>query len=159
MNAPETNLQKYVVLPDLPEALGFGTGKGRIGHLHRCLYGGKASGRSWQQFLMRYLIDDLGATVHINDRNCYDWEWQGHTLQGCIHVDDLLYAVSNVLIRDEFMRRLKVRFRVTGGEEEVTDFCGLQIRRDYVAKTVTLHQERYAHRMMVSYDMEKERTE
>jgi hypothetical protein len=106
---------------------------------------------------MRFLIDELGATVLITDRNCFNWEWRGEKLQGAIHVDDILFSVSNSLIRDEFMRRLKERFRVTGGEEEVTDFCGLQIRRDYAARTVTLHQERYAHQMMVSYDMEKEK--
>jgi len=37
VNAPETNPHKYIVLPDLPAELGFGTGKGRIGHMHRAL--------------------------------------------------------------------------------------------------------------------------
>ena len=159
VNAPETNLHKYVYLPDLPGELGFGSGKGRIGHMHRCLYGQKDAGRQWSQYLLRYLVDDLGARVLTADRNCFKWEWQGHKLHGAIHVDDILFAVSSSLIRDEFMRRLKERFRVTGGEDEVTDFCGLQIRRDYEAKTVTLHQERYARQMMQSYGMEMAKTE
>jgi hypothetical protein len=159
VNAPETNPHKYIYLPDLPGELGFGTGRGRIGHMHRCLYGSRDASRQWQQHLMRFLIDDLGATVLLADRNCFKWKWQGCILQGAIHVDDILFAVSSSLIRDEFMRRLKERFRVTGGEEEVTDFCGLQIRRDYAAKTVALHQERYAHQMMLSYSMEAEKAE
>ena len=63
VNAPETNPHKYIYLPDLPGELGFGTGRGRIGHMHRCLYGSRDASRQWQQHLMRFLIDDLGATV------------------------------------------------------------------------------------------------
>ena len=42
----------------------------------------------------------------------------------------VLYAVTSLEIRDEFMKRLKAEFRVTGGEEGATEFCGLDIERD-----------------------------
>ena len=42
------------------------------------------------------------------------------------------------------MKRLKADFRVAGGEEEATEFCGLEIGRDWDARTITLKQEAYA---------------
>ena len=51
------------------------------------------------------------------------------------------------------MRRLKATFRVTGGEEEATEFCGLQIVRDWEARTITLSQEAFARKMMAKYDV------
>ena len=49
------------------------------------------------------------------------------------------------------MRRLKATFRVTGGEEEATEFCGLQIVRDWNARTITLTQEAFARKMLAKY--------
>jgi hypothetical protein len=48
---------------------------------------------------------------------------------------------------------------MTGGEEEATEFCGLEIRRDWEKKTVTLHQESFARQMMDKYDAWETRTE
>ena len=72
---------------------------------------------------------------------------------GACHVDDILFCVSSLAIRDEFMRRLKATFRVTGGEEEATEFCGLQIVRDWKARTITLTQEAFARKMLAKYDV------
>ena len=90
----------------------------------------------WQQHLMRFLTDELGARLFTHDRNVFEWDWEGETLHGAIHVDDILLSVSSLTIRDEFMRRLKAKYRVTGGEEEATEFCGIQIVRDWAKHTV-----------------------
>ena len=50
----------------------------------------------------------------------------------------MLFAVSSLEIRDEIMRRTRARFEVTGGEDEATEFCGLEITRDWDARTVPL---------------------
>ena len=70
---------------------------------------------------------------------------------GGIHVDDVLFAVSSLEIRDEFMRRLKAEFQVTGGEAEAAEFCGLVIVRDWDNHTITLKQEAFARRLMDKY--------
>jgi hypothetical protein len=48
---------------------------------------------------------------------------------------------------------------MTGGEEEATEFCGIEILRDWEKKTVTLHQEKFARKMMDKYDAWESRTE
>ena len=65
----------------------------------------------------------------------------------------MLLAVSSLEIRDEFMRRIRARFEVTGGEEEATEFCGLEITRDWDAHTVPLKQTAFARQMMDKYDV------
>ena len=39
-----------------------------------------------------------------------------------------LFAVTSLEIRGDFMKRLKAEFRVSGGEEEATEFCCLEIK-------------------------------
>ena len=65
----------------------------------------------------------------------------------------MLLAVSSVEIRDGFMRRIRARFEVTGGEEEATEFCGLEITRDWDARTVSLKQIAFARQMKDTYDV------
>ena len=51
------------------------------------------------------------------------------------------------------MKRLKAVFRVTGGDEEATEFCGLEIERDWNAHTITLKQGAFARQLMDKCDM------
>ena len=146
-------------LPDLPkEMLGgeFGQGKagGKVAHVRKAWYGLPQSPMLWEAHLQRFLTGPkLGAKILINDRNVFEWEWRGHRLFGAVHVDDMLFAVSSLEIRDEFMRRLRAEFEVTGGEEEATDFCGLEITRNWDAHTVSLKQTAFARKMMETYGM------
>ena len=105
--------------------------------------------------MMAFLLDPekLGAKHFIHERNAFEWEWHGHRLTGGIHVDDVLFAVTSLEIRDEFMKRLKAEFRVTGGDEEATEFCGLEIERDWDTHTTALKQEAFARRLMVKCDI------
>jgi len=159
LNAMLDDPKLYCALPELPlEMRGgdFGVGgKTRAAHVHKAWYGLPQAPRCWQQHLMRYLLDPekIGANLYIHDRNAFEWEWNGHRLIGCIHVDDVLFAVSSLDIRDEFMRRLRAEFLVTGGDEEATTFCGLEIERNWDDHTVTLTQKSFARKLMDKYDM------
>ena len=155
-NALVTNPHLYCSLPELPaELLGsdFGTGKcaSRVGHMRRNLYGLVDAGRTFMHFLSKWMQDEMGVRFYINERCAFEWEWERQTLRGVLHVDDLLFAVSKDAIRAEFRRRLLARFKITGGEEEATKFCGIEIRRDWTAKTITLHQETFARKLMDKY--------
>ena len=88
---------------------GMGGHRGKVGHLKKALYGLPHAPRLWQQHLMRFLTDELGARLFTHDRNVFEWDWEGETLHGAIHVDDILFSVSSLTIRDEFMRRLKAK--------------------------------------------------
>ena len=73
---------------------------------------------------MAFLLDPekLGAKFFTHDRNTFEWEWHGHRPMGEIYVGDVLFAVTPLEIRDEFIKRLKAEFRVTGGGEEADEF-------------------------------------
>ena len=163
VNAPEPNNDMYIALPQLPPELidaGYGSAKGpqRVGHLKKNLYGLKQAGRTWSQFLMRWMIENLGARCYMSDRNAFTWSWTNASgveeqMRGVIHVDDMLYTGSSPAVLDEFFRRIAAAFAITGGEE-ATDFCGLQLCRDWTKRTITLHQRDFAIMMAKKYDFE-----
>ena len=51
------------------------------------------------------------------------------------------------------MRRIRAVFEVTGGEEEATEFCGLEVTRDWDALTVSLKQTAFVRQMMDTCDV------
>ena len=153
VNTPEENPHMYCELPILPQEFRDGTfGRGGthkrgsfkpwVAHMRKVLYGEADAGRSWQRFLCSWLMENMDVRFYIHDRCVFEWEWSGHALRGEVHVDDILFAVSDDPIRAEFVRKLKSRFKITGGVLEATEFCGIEIRRDWNAKTITLHQEK-----------------
>jgi len=166
-NADELNEYLFCELTTLPPEMqdgryGAGKGRAKVAHMKKNLYGLPQAGKAWQDYLMKWLTEELdfptpGAEkdahcrLFINDRNLFEWKWQGHKLYAAAHVDDLLFAASSPEIRIEFVRRLRQRFRMTGGEEEASEFCGIEIRRDWEKQTVTLHQEKFARQMMEKY--------
>ena len=162
--APQKNPHLYCELPLLPSdlkgsRLGSGKSSTRVGHMKRNLYGLVDAGRTFQEFLIEWMINELGARLYINDRNIFEWSFGGETMRGAIHVDDVLYTSSGPVVRREFLRRIRERFKITGDEEDVEDFCGMEIRRDRAAKTITMHQEKFGRKMMDKYDVWGERTE
>ena len=88
----------------------------------------------------------------VADRNAFKFEWEGEVLFGCCHVDDLLFAPSSTRIKDEFIRRVKTHFNVTGGDKRVDIFCGMQFEYDSEERSITMHQEDFERRMLTKYD-------
>ena len=135
-NDDELNPHMYCQLPELPielqnSSFGLGRCKSHVAHMKRNLYGEKQAGRIWLQFLLNFLRDELKAKIFISDRNVFEWTWNDQILRAVIHVDDVLFSVSNDEIKNEFLKRLKSKFLITGGEEEATNFIGLQIERNW----------------------------
>ena len=157
-NAPQPNPHLYCELPDLPDELkgkicGGGKHKLKVGHLKRNLYGDVQAGRVWEQYIRHWIIKNVeGARFYINDRNAFEWSFEGETLRGVVHVDDVLFAVSGSKIRAAFVSKLAAAFKVTGGVEEATEFCGLQIDRDWANHTVRLHQRSFAEALVKKYE-------
>ena len=105
----------------------------------------------------------LGCVFSVNDRNVLSWDWTNaagvkHYLKGALHVGDLLFIVSSEATRAEFMRRLHARFTLTGGENEATGYCLMQIRRGWVAQSLALHPSKFAHKLIEKYDLIGKRT-
>ena len=106
----------------------------------------------WEQYICRWIIKNVdGARFYINDRSAFEWSFKGETMRGVVHVDDVLFAVSGVKIRAAFVSKLVAAFKVAGGIEEATEFCGLQLDRDWANHTVRLHQRSFAQALVKKY--------
>ena len=156
INAPCGRDDLYIDLPILPEEMltgEFGAGKhsGKVGRLKKALYGLRDSPRLWQRFLLKFLVEDIGARALVSDRNVIKWSWCGMTLLMVIHVDDVLFTPSAPKIHAEFLRRLRAKFTITGGEEPVSKFCGYQFRFNEHDKSITMHQEDFARAVLTKY--------
>ena len=164
LNAEAGQDNLLIQLPDMPEELlgmGLGEGKGSrspdgvrlVGRLKKALYGLKDAPRLWQQHLLRRLgSSSVGVEFLVTDRNVFKFRWQGETLIGAIHVDDILFAPSSLDIKAEFIRRVRSEFAITGGDERVDKFCGFQFRYDDVQNSITIHQENFERLMLAKYD-------
>ena len=69
-----------------------------------------------------------------------------------MHVDDVLFAVSGPKIRAAVFSKLAAAFKVTGVVEEATEFCGLQLDRDWANHTVRLHQRAFVEALLKKYE-------
>ena len=164
LNSPVGIDDLLIELPDFPTELrdtGIGPAKGDtdtngrrlVGRLNKALYGLRDAPRLWQRHLVKTLSSDsVGVRFLTSDRNVFKFEWEGEVLFGCGHVDDLLFAPSSLRIKDEFIRRIRLHFAVTGGEERVKVFCGVEFRYDDEARTITIHQAEFERNMLTKYD-------
>jgi len=158
LQADVANPDLYIELPDLPFELegagcGPGKGKGMVGRLNKALYGLRDSPRLWAIHLRKFLTSDVvGVQLLTSDRNVFKWSFQGETLMGCIHVDDVLLAPSGDAIRLEFLRRVKSCYNITGGDGLVKKFCGYEFRYDATAQTITMHQESFVRAVLDKYE-------
>jgi hypothetical protein len=159
LQADVVNPDLYIDLPELPFEMeggefGPGKGKGMVGRLKKTLYGLKDSPRLFSIHLRKFLTSEaVGVQLLSSDRNVFKWSFQGETLTGCIHVDDVLFAPSGEAVRQEFLRRVQLTFQITGGEERVSKFCGYEFRYDKQAQTITMHQESFVRAVLDKYDM------
>ena len=156
LNAPVGHPNLYLQLPELPYQLrngefGRGRGAGYVGHLKRAVYGLCDAPRCWQRHLLVFLKTGVGVEINPQERSVFRWSWEGECLIGCIHVDDILYSGGPV-IRAEFVRRIREKFEITGGDEPCEKFCGVQFAYDPRRSTITVHQKDFILAMLEKYD-------
>jgi hypothetical protein len=158
LQADVANPNLYIDLPELPIEMeggefGSGKGKGMVGRLKKALYGLCDSPRLWALHLRKFLTSEaVGVRVLSSDRNVFQWTFEGETLSGCIHVDDVLFAPSGEGIRQEFVRRVQRHYAITGGDCLVSKFCGYEFRYDTHRQTITMHQETFVRAVLAKYD-------
>jgi hypothetical protein len=73
------------------------------------------------------------------------------TLLMVIHVDDVLFTPSAPKIKAEFLRLLRAKFSITGGDDLVSLWCGYQFLFDALARTITMHQQDFARAVLTKY--------
>ena len=131
---------------------GRGKCKSHVGKLKHMLYGSKDAPRKFAEVMIKFM-DSIGAEAIITDQMVFRWEWQGHEMNICLHVDDIVATPSSNAIKEEFARQLKKFFgedRVTGGDE--TDaVLGMGITRDWEKKTITISQGGFARKFLTDF--------
>ena len=139
-----------------------GCGRGRsrshVAKLSHYLYGQKDASRAWSRSLQLFM-ESIGARPCVSDRMAFRWEWQGHEMNFCVHVDDIVATPSSEAIRAEFEGRLAAYFgrdRVTGGEE-TSYVLGMRIDRDWEKQTVKISQGAFARKFLENCGVEESR--
>ena len=121
-NADLDHPHLYCGLPTLPPEMrggAFGmSGRTKVAHVHKAWYGLPQSPRCWQQHLMAFYWIRKSLGLSFSSTTVMPSGGNGKAIgsSGGIHVGDVLFAVTSLEIRDEFMKRLNAEFRVTGGD-------------------------------------------
>jgi hypothetical protein len=63
----------------------------------------------------------------------------------------VLFTPPAPAIKMQFLRPLRAKFSITGGDEFVSTFCGHQFRFDARAQTITIHQQDFAHAVLTKH--------
>ena len=121
---------------------------GKVCRLNMALEGTKQAAHLWQQNLNGFM------TTHGFERSladpCLYILTDGESLMICaVHVDDLLVAYNSSDMYEELWRKFSSRFKATRGE--VTNYLGMEVRRDRDAQRITLTQSVYIEKLYAKY--------
>jgi hypothetical protein len=135
LNGP---LQENIYM-EIPELYDFG--KNKVLHLKRALYGLKQAARAWHQELNR-VLKRYGFEVSYADSSLFAFERNGRRSFLLIYVDDGL-VIGCKADTNHIIDILAVEFdiRKLGA---ASYFLSMVIQRDRGARTITLHQKKYA---------------
>jgi len=164
MQLPKLLSEGGVDAPGEYDNCGAGKGHGKCARLRRAIYGLPQSGRLFMQALNKFFYSlndgaDSKCRATVSDRCVYRFEWKGHRLDACCHVDDIISTPSSPEIKEEFERRLRAYFgedRITGGEP-ASYVLGMRIDRDRAKKTLTISQGGFVRQLLEKFGIEESR--
>ena len=120
--------------------------------LLKSIYGLKQSPRQWYAKIDEFFIQDLGMERNPADECVYVRRKGGQILIIALYVDDILIACSSKSILDDMKQQLTARFKMKDlGESRI--ILGMDITRDYVNRTISLSQSRYAQKVIDRFGM------
>ena len=103
---------------------------GMVWVLEKCLYGLKQAAHQWHKLLSKTLVKKLGFTQGIVDPCYFHRNADGHTLQLCVHVDDLFLASSSKAYLAAFKERLSQEFTLTSSTTSSScQYLGMTVTR------------------------------
>jgi len=153
IHADEPNPHLYCKFPKFPPGLvGDGYDETCVGHMKKNLYGGKASARIFQQYMMDWVINTLNGRCFLNDSNVAEIFIPEGRIIVLMFVDDISVATYNKQAYRAFMKLVKETFNITE-EPVINKFCGIYYVRDYEKKTLKLHQRPFAEQMLTHFNM------
>jgi hypothetical protein len=119
--------------------------------LRKCLYGLKQASRAWYEKIHQVLTD-LGFNALSAD-TCFYLRWQDsvYTIIA-LYVDDLLIASNSIQGVNILKKALSLRFSMKDlGEAHYV--LGIQIDRDRAARTLSISQREYVHKILDRFGM------
>lgn len=114
--------------------------------LRKSLYGLKQAPRVWYQTLTRFM-EESGFHRITKDHCVFVGTLDGRTCYVAIYVDDLLISAPLLSLVDHIKSLLKHRFQMTD-LGEAHHLLGWSIERDRHARTLFIHQEKYATKVL-----------
>jgi hypothetical protein len=109
--------------------------------LLKVLYGLKQAGHVWYKTMARAFME-MGFTVLELDQSVFIRTTSDGKLIVPVSTDDMLIAGSTLKAIEVFKGELKVRFKVTD-LGELKWLLGFEVKRDQVARTITINQKAY----------------
>jgi hypothetical protein len=134
---------------DQPE--GFEDGTDQVLRLDKALYGLKQAGRVWNKKLHAYLTK-IGYNQLKSDPCVYMRKSATGTIILAIHVDDILMLADNQDLLVLAKKELNEEF-TTKDLGPVRQLLGLEVSRDWKAKTVTITQTGYIKSILSRFGM------
>ena len=126
--------------------------------LRRTIYGLKQAPRAWHQKLLS-VLKDMGFEPSAADPSLFirGTPTDDKCLWALIYVDDMWLASRHRQLIEDLISDLRKRFkaRVVPDPEQ---FLGLQLSRDRQRRTLTIHQERYANKVVQRFGMSDAKT-
>ncbi len=117
--------------------------------LRKSLYGLKQAPRVWYNTLCKFL-ESLSFRRLIKDRCVFIGTIDGHICYIAVYVDDLLIIAPSMRLVDHIKSELKQKFKMTDlGEAKY--LLGWSIVRNRKDRTMLLHQESYASKVLEKY--------
>ena len=124
--------------------------------LLKSIYGLKQSPRQWYAKIDDFFIRILGMKRNPADDCVYVRRKGGQILIIALYVDDILIACSSKSILVDMKQQLTDRFKMKDlGESRI--ILGMDISRDYVNRTISLSQSRYAMKVIDRFGMSSAR--
>jgi hypothetical protein len=118
--------------------------------LHKSLYGLKQAPRVWYQTLCEYL-EGLRFKRLIKDRCVFVGTFNGQLCYIAVYVDDLLIMAPNQPLVDQVKSALNARFKMSD-LGEVSYLLGWSIIRNRAERTIFIHQEAYAIKVLERFN-------
>jgi hypothetical protein len=109
--------------------------------LNKCIYGLKQAAYEWRKHLHNSLIQ-LGFIQNRSDACVYRKDIENNYLIIATHVDDVLSATNNSIMKDWFLENIQKFYKITISDP-LTEFIGMSITRDLENRTITLTQPGY----------------
>lgn len=125
------------------------TGPNDVLRVNRSVYGLKQAPRLWYQTLTEFLISE-GYKCLIKDQCVFTKLVDGKPAYIGVYVDDIILLAPTMHHINTMKQRLSSRFRMHD-LGELRFLLGIHVVRDRTRRTITLHQQQYATRVLKRY--------